>query len=106
MRKERKFKQNTVLTDGKHFIYLGWVFERDWTPTNNYGRKHTDYWNCSTYPKNLYVNGCRVIITANLQQIPGLWFQKGYHLQYFIPISKRLIHPDILTKLRDHGTNG
>lgn len=97
---ERAFKSGTILTDGINLIYLGIAHEKNWTPENNYGRKNTDYTACRTYPKTLAINRTNVIYeSGKTKGIYGLWFQKGYHLENFIEINKKLIDPNILTEL-------
>lgn len=103
MKSERHFEENTYLTDGESVIKIGDVLKPDWTPINNYGRKDYDYWFCSTYPDNLEVDGTRVIFEEYCKTIPGCWFQKGYHLRSFKPISKTLLHPKIIKHL-NHET--
>lgn len=97
--KEIEYKEETILTDGNGFIRIGYLFRKDWSPSNNYGRKRTDYWNCTHYPKSenneYYLNG-EMIYSGKPGDLPGLWLQEGYSLGNFRPINKKLIHPDIL----------
>lgn len=102
---ERKYKSGTILTDGTSLIYLGLAWPKDWTPTNNYGRKQTDYSSCRTFPDNLFVNGIQTIRKDYSSEILGLWFQKGYHLYNFRPINKKLINTEILNGLRGTTRN-
>jgi hypothetical protein len=96
---ERHYKSGTILTDGHGFIYIGISFPKNWTPSNNYGRKHTEYSSCSVYPKGYRPNDDAVFINSRGSDVPGLWLQEGYHLQHFRPIDRKLIHPEILKEL-------
>lgn len=98
MDKERTFKEDTYLTDGKTIIHIGYVSKIDWTPANNYGRKHTDYWNCSWYPYNGAYSG-KTLISLHGNDIPGLWFQEGYHLDNFHEIDKNILSEKVLNTL-------
>jgi len=99
MGKERVLKANSYLTDGKSIIKIGSVSKPDWSPMNNYGKKRHEYFFCSTYPINLFIDGIKVIQCEYLYSIPSLWFQEGYHLNNFKPISKKLIYEKILKTL-------
>lgn len=103
--KEVRYKSGTILTDGKGFIMIGYVREKNWSPKNVYGDKYDEYVSCTHYPaskpndpKGWYLNGDR-IYSGYSGHMPGLWLQKGYSLSKFRPIEKKLIHPDILKKL-------
>ena len=102
--KERRYKQGTILTDGKGFICLTWVSEKNWTPSNNYGRKYDEYWDCTTYPKTLKVNGEYSFVNGFKGKITGMWLQDGDHLQDFRPIDKTLINAEILSALTPNPT--
>ncbi len=96
-KKDREFKSGTILTDGKSFIFLGSALKRDWSYSNTYGRKRREYMLCKTYPKDLFVDGIKVIQSGHY--VYGLWLQEGHHLFGFIPIKKKLINPNITKHL-------
>jgi hypothetical protein len=97
--KERRYKADTILTDGTGFIYLRWLYKKDWTPSNNYGRKHDEYTDCTFYPNPLIVNGEYSFVNGFKGKVTGMWLQEGDSLQNFRPIDKKLIHPEILADL-------
>ena len=97
--KEIVFKSGTLLTDGKSFIFLNWVREKDWTPSNNYGTKYAEY-DFSVYPRGLIVSG--VYLGGWKYNLPGMWLQKGEILEHFIEIKKDLVNPVILTALESN----
>lgn len=99
--KYRRYKGGTILTDGHSFIRLSFVFEKDWTPSNNYGRKYDEYWGCTLYPNPLMVNGNHSFVNGFKGNITGMWLQDGDHLQDFRPIDKKLINAEILSQLTD-----
>jgi hypothetical protein len=98
MDKERAYKSGTILTDGEILLYLAIDLPRDWTPKNNYGSKQTNYISCRTYPKSTgaWVGDIMIFSGNTGGRVPGLWLQKGYSLEHFRPISKRLINQQIL----------
>jgi hypothetical protein len=104
---EVNYKEGTILTNGKQFIYLGYVLKKDWTPANNYGRKRNEYWGCACYPAvesngthsgEIHVYSSRAD-KDGCGEVPGLWLQPTYGLADFKPIKRALIHPTILKKL-------
>ncbi len=99
--KVRRYKAGTILTDGKSFVCLTYVLKKDWTPSNDYGRKDDEYTGCTTYPKMLKVGGEHSFVNGFRGVITGVWLQDGNHLQDFRPIDKNLINPEILSKLID-----
>lgn len=99
MRREVKYKAGTILTDGKHLIKIGSAHRPTWTMENNHGSKWTEYTECVTYPKDLFINGIKTVQDKYSNSIPGLWFQEGYHLWSFFIIDKKLLNSDVLNKL-------
>jgi hypothetical protein len=104
--KIRSFKDREILTDGKRFIRIGCVLNKNWSYENIYGRKNDEYRGCTAYPvptdNRREVDGLLVFVDGYLSgNIPGLWFQEGYSLQNFIVIDERLISPEILKKLKN-----
>lgn len=98
MKGEKKYKEGTVLTNGKTFILLRWRRDANWTQQNNYGRKWCEYWGCKSWPKQEGRSGYvgDLLVFSNPGEIPGLWLQPGQQIsETFIEFDKKNLKEDI-----------